>query len=539
MNQESTVSAAWYLSSQSKLEPLLLGWYAWSHLAAPLQGAMNLANRYVPLLESFIKNPTIHINAARDPRMFGGPFINLERDSVAAVTQLLARIADSGEAQLRLARDVKALDEMLQQRTGGFCMNDLYAGIPASLRGFVEFVRDTNSHPRLRFLEELMLAEDFAAPAEEVMLSTLPDGGRDFFMSTPRLPGNDSLTLKTRFADEGLDVLAAMRTCPKPLHEVAAALRLTDSGKSVLTRHLTDRAPDRMQPEFAGDGVRVRYFGHACVLVQTAQASVLLDPMLAFERCEGVQNYTFADLPDRIDVVVITHAHQDHCSPEMLIQLRHRVGRVIVPRNNSGNIADPSLKLILKRLGFKNIEVVDAFDHVACADIEITSLPFAGEHVDLDIYTRHTLLITSHGRRFLFLVDSDPWDLELYRKISRHAGSRVDAVFVGMECHGAPLTWLYGPLLTRPISRRDDESRRLSGANCERAWNVISEFSPSQVFVYAMGQEPWLRYIMGLEYSPDSIQLKEAGLLVDKCRAGGMQAEVLKYSRELTYSSVL
>lgn len=38
--------------------------------------------------------------------------------------------------------------------------------------------------------------------------------------------------------------------------------------------------------------------------------------------------FTFNDLPDRIDYVVISHNHQDHCSPEVLMQLRHKIGTV-------------------------------------------------------------------------------------------------------------------------------------------------------------------------------------------------------------------
>jgi hypothetical protein len=141
------------------------------------------------------------------------------------------------------------------------------------------------------------------------------------------------------------------------------------------------------------------------------------------------------------------------------------------------------------------------------------------------------------GRRILFLVDSDGWDSALYqriaREISKDSDGHIDAIFLGMECHGAPLTWLYGPLLTRPISRRDDESRRLSGSNCERALAIIEQFDCSRVYVYAMGQEPWLRYVMGLEYAPDSIQLSESDKLVAHCRSKGLISERLFGCRDL------
>ena len=95
------------------------------------------------------------------------------------------------------------------------------------------------------------------------------------------------------------------------------------------------------------------------------------------------------------------------------------------------------------------------------------------------------------------------------------------------------MTWLYGPLLGAFPSRRDDESRRLNGANCSRAWEIVRELGCRTVFVYAMGQEHWLKSIMGLEYRPDSIQLQESDKLIARCRQAGLRAERLKGCREM------
>ena len=108
-------------------------------------------------------------------------------------------------------------------------------------------------------------------------------------------------------------------------------------------------------------------------------------------------------------------------------------------------------------------------------------------------------------------------------------------MFIGMECFGAPLTWLYGPLLTKPISRRNDKSRRLSASNCERAWRLVKDLGCTKAFIYAMGQEPWLRYLMGLEYKSDSVQLKQARNFVERCIDAGVEVEHLHISRELFF----
>ena len=54
--------------------------------------------------------------------------------------------------------------------------------------------------------------------------------------------------------------------------------------------------------------------------------------------CHQGQRYTYADLPETIDYVLITHNHQDHCMFETLLQLRHRIKNIIVPKNNGGGL---------------------------------------------------------------------------------------------------------------------------------------------------------------------------------------------------------
>jgi L-ascorbate metabolism protein UlaG (beta-lactamase superfamily) len=363
-------------------------------------------------------------------------------------------------------------------------------------------------------------------------LSTVRDEGRTFFMTTPRIATDADVLIPMQFADRRLDLLAGMRTEPAPLTDIVQGLGIRPARRRAFEALFTTTPPPRGEIRWSGDKVRLRYFGHACVLVETASTTILLDPMFATEVADTDKRLTFYDLPDHIDYVVLSHNHQDHCVPEMLIQLRSRVGRIVVPGNNRGSIADPSMTLMLRHLGFDRIDTLSAFDTIPFADGRITSLPFPGEHADLDVHSRQGILVEAKGRRFAFLVDSDGWDSRLYRRICARIGRELDALFIGMECHGAPLTWLYGPLLTKPTSRKNDESRRLSGLNCERAWNVIGEFAARSIFVYAMGQEPWLRYLMGLNYEPDSIQLREVSALLERCRRAGINAENLYISRE-------
>ena len=91
-----------------------------------------------------------------------------------------------------------------------------------------------------------------------------------------------------------------------------------------------------------------------------------------------------------------------------------------------------------------------------------------------------------------------------------------------MECAGAPLTWLYQALLTRPVTKKMSDSRTLSGSNAEQAGAIVTELGASEAYVYAMGEENWLvGHVMATSYSEDSYQLKQiSGIHELVCRSG-------------------
>ena len=524
--------ASVFLRPEASMEPLVCGWYAWSYLVSPAQHALNIVHRHIPLLQSFVKNPGSHVAAATDPSLFGGPFVSLNEGRVPEVRQLLRETETRCANLIALANDFKRLDIKLHESATGFSLSEFYSQLPPSWAGLLEFHYDINHQPKIRICEELLYDEDLGAESQEIILSLQRDEERAFFMSTPRLRSPDAIVRPMPFSDRRLDLLSSMRIRAAPIAQVAREFCIPSDQMCLFHRLFTAEAPPRCDPEYLGAAVRIRYFGHACVLIQSAGTSILIDPMLTRDLHPSDGRFTIHDLPDRIDYLLLSHNHQDHCSPEMLIQLRHRVECVVVPRNNSGNIADPSMKLALQYLGFQHIVVLEPFEQVRIGDGVITSLPFPGEHVDLDIYSRHGIHIEIMGRKLVFLVDSDGRDCNLYRRTVKRVGRNIDALFLGMECHGAPLSWLYGPLLSKAISRKNDESRRLSGLDSERAWQVLQEFSARNVFVYAMGQEPWLKYIMGLQYTPDSVQLKEVAKFLDCCEQANIIAKHLYISEQ-------
>ena len=166
--------------------------------------------------------------------------------------------------------------------------------------------------------------------------------------------------------------------------------------------------------------------------------SILLDPVLSYPYESGIPRYTYDDLPDRIDFALINHNHQDHVLFETLLQLRHRIGSIVVPRNNSGALQDPSLKLMLKHCEFRNVLEVSDMDELAIESGSITAIPLLGEHGDLNVASKAAYLVRVGGHSLLFAADSCNVDPSLYEHVHREVGN-VEVLFVGMECDGVAL----------------------------------------------------------------------------------------------------
>ena len=524
-----------YLMERTKIEPLCCRWYAWSHVISPMQLALNVAFRQLPLLRSFLANPGVHESACKDTKLLGGSFVHLSKSESGAVRELVSDITNRCASLIQLAQDFLAFDKQLQASAKGANVDHFYELLPQTLAGLTEITYDLNNHPTLRILEELLYNTPLdGVQTQELALSKIADENRKFFLNTPRLNSPGQLVITMPFADEAVNTLARSRIEALPFSDIAQQLRLPAEVRPRLREFFSTAKPPRNDPTYAGDEVRVRYFGHACVLIQTASVSILIDPLFAWENDETGGRLVFSDLPDFIDYVFVTHNHHDHFSPEVFLQLRDRIGTILVPRNNPNNIADSSMKLVLRALGFSNVQVMDPMERISFPDGMIVSIPFYGEHATLSINSKHGMYLVLENRRMVFLADSNCLDRMLYRRVVGNLG-KADILFIGMECQGAPLSWIYGPYLTNPISRKDDESRRSNGSDSSRAWTLLEEFGCSRAFVYAMGQEPWFRYHLDLIYTPESKQIVESDKFVARCREAGIPAERLQGCREMFF----
>lgn len=522
-----------YLKEHTKIEPLNGRWYAWGHLVSPVQHAFNVAFRHLPSFRSFVSNAAVHEAAGKNPNMLGSAFMELKKTDLPAVQKLLDETLERHAHLVRFAEDVVQLDRKLLAETG-YSLDRVYDELSPSLQGLVELSYDVNNRHSMRLIEELANRGALdSTHTQELAFTHTRDEERNFFLNTPRLDSDKRMFVAMPFADTRIDLLARSRIEPVDFDELVAAFGVDEAQRARFREYFTTSAPHRDAQEYDGDDLRVRYFGHACVLLQTREVSVLIDPFLTWDDDYAEdQHLCFNDLPDRIDYVFLTHNHQDHFSPELLLQLRRRIGKILVPRNNVNNVADPSIALALRTLGFDNVEAMDWMETVQIPDGAITALPFYGEHADLNIASKHGMHLRLKDHSFLFLADSDCKDRGLYKRIVGLLGP-VDTLFIGMECDGAPLSWLYGTYLSNPVNRRDDGSRRLSGSDAKRATVIVEETGCRQVYVYAMGQEPWMRYVTGLEYTPKSKQIVESDKLLEHCAGIGIAAERLRGCRTL------
>jgi L-ascorbate metabolism protein UlaG (beta-lactamase superfamily) len=513
-----------FLRPDAIIEPLVDGFYAWLHTVSPVQAAMNLAFLQVPLLESYLQSPQVHINASSNPQLRGGFFVNIEQSRSGGVRDLLASIKRDRADMLNFAAAVAAAEELVRQGATGFDLTPLYPKLPPALSGLVEIAYDTSNQPAIRYIEPLVYESNvYTEDRQSVQLSLETGVERPFILSTPRLPSPDVLDLRIPFRHPGLEELFRSRvhgTTPSRLRDV---LQLSDDEATALNGLLADQ-PDLASDRHIDGGARIRYFNHACLVMQTPEAAIITDPWVNAD-ASATDRFTYRDLPDHIDLALITHGHQDHVVLETLLALRGRVGQVVVPRSSRGHMADPSLELYLSHLGLPVVEV-DDFSEVEFPGGKVIATPFLGEHADLDIRAKSTYCVKLAGRTVFVGADSSGIDPGLYRYMRSHVG-QVDMAFLGMECAGAPLTWLYQGLLTKPVSKKMSDSRTLSGSNAEQAAGIMTELGASEAYVYAMGEESWLGHVMATTYNDDSYQLKQVSEFMTWCADHGIKSDHL------------
>jgi len=525
-----------YLKPNLVIEPLIAGWYAWSHIISPATASLNITKRHLEIMNSYVESPELHVAACQNPKMLGGPFIDykeIRTEEVAALIEdTLKRQADLVELSVALRK----LNKMLKASAKGYSLETLYAQVPDALKGYVELVYDLNNNPSFRVFEQLLFNSKYYKPeCQSIALWLTDNDSRPFCLSTPRLKEEGVLHIDIPFSSEVIDELSEMKRVPKSYTQVKELLGIGDDDEALFSTFFTEEPP-RNYNKYNGDKIRMRYFGHACILIETKEVSILVDPLISYYGYpSAVEHFSDYDLPDVIDYVLITHNHQDHILLETLLPLRHRIRNLIVPRSGGGALQDPDLKLMFNAIGFNNVFDLNEMESLKMPDCIIKGIPFTGEHSDLDVKAKICYHVQIDGFSLMFMADSRVIEAKLYERVREQIGS-VNVIFLGMECDGAPLSWLYGPLMFDEISQENDQSRRLSGSDCEKGMNLVNIFKPSEVYVYAMGQEPWCEFISSIKYTDESNPIVQSNKLIRECTGQGIIAERLFGEKEILYS---
>ena len=434
-----------YLSPNIQVEPLIDQWYSWSHLIPPATAARNLTERHIRIMESYVSAPHVHAAAVKNPKLSGGPFMDYGDNRAEEIRELLSRTVARNAHLIQLSSALQELDQLLRTQATGESLQALYSEIPQPLKGYVELIYDRHNNASYRLIEPLIYQSRFyRTDSQSLTLSRIAGDDRPFVLSTPRLAEKNLLHLQVPFNDEAIDTLFRTKVDPLPFGDLCESCHLPPDDQALFHSFFTVNPPHKYSP-YHGTGLRWRYFGHACILIESAGISVLFDPVLSYTYESHVARYTYADLPDMLDYVIITHNHQDHVLLETLLQIRHRVRHIIVPRSGGGVLEDPSLRLTLGAIGFTNIIELDEFQSVQFAGGSVVGLPFLGEHADLNIRSKLAYVLEIQHTKLLFAADScnlAPRALSSYSRMHRRCESSV--YWNGMR-------WCTPDLALRPI----------------------------------------------------------------------------------------
>ncbi|MFF3554849.1 MBL fold metallo-hydrolase [Streptomyces tsukubensis] len=319
-----------------------------------------------------------------------------------------------------------------------------------------------------------------AAPRAATNRNSEPEAGTAGEPASPRETAPGTAEPPISPGPAGLEELRRSQV-PSALDSLRTALELDDAQAerlALLLRAHASPAPHR-RPEAGG---RIRYFGNACLALQTPEGAVVTDPFLSTDG-NGTGRYTLDDLPDFIDLVLVTHGHHGRIVLETLLQLRGRIGAVVAPRSSRSAPGEPSTGLFLSRLGFPVVEAGE-YDEFGFPGGRVVATPFPGTG------GRSAYWVELAGRSAFIGTDAYGDDPEPCRRI-RHRLGAADYAFLAMDPGGTPPARHYEALMAKLGLARPDTPRTPPGPSAEQAAAVTAELGAAETYVYAAGDEPW------------------------------------------------
>ena len=131
---------------------------------------------------------------------------------------------------------------------------------------------------------------------------------------------------------------------------------------------------------------RVTFMGHTSIMIQTASATVLTDPL--FRPTLGIPDMVFDVTRQPISAICCTHSHWDHCDLASLLRFDKRTP-IVIPRVKRPTAFNPPMVPALKLLGFTDIRELDVWETTTIGDVEMLAVPFHGEQDEPDAEIDH------------------------------------------------------------------------------------------------------------------------------------------------------
>jgi L-ascorbate metabolism protein UlaG (beta-lactamase superfamily) len=334
------------------------------------------------------------------------------------------------------------------------------------------------------------------------------------------------------------------------------------------------RVPERLR---RGDGDRLTWLGHAAVMFQAPDATVLVDPFLqpriAWRDAELAEVFSpgYADarlfspydascaqlsvhgLPAP-DAVLVTHQDSDHFSLGALMVLPEAT-TIVVPR------ADPArrpweldLREVIHRVLGPERKVV-ALGHgesLRFGGVTVTAFPFVGEYPAMLPHSWNGYLVETERSAAIFGADAALTQQTTDWLEARLAPGRRPAVLLARTIH-----WFDEPGTATQRGYRDANDELYPVV---RLWpwftTVQALFEPAEVlgisaynlrrlargagvkhfFPYALGSAPWFRFAGSDNYFAPKVASLDAGAFAAECEkaaAVGAAVPALRYGEPL------
>lgn len=138
----------------------------------------------------------------------------------------------------------------------------------------------------------------------------------------------------------------------------------------------------------------VTRLGHACQLIELGDHRVLMDPWFT-QTATYYPGEPVAAAPDalgRIDALVVTHEHYDHCDLDALVTAGFDLD---VPLVGPGTVTT-----IAREKGFRDLRTIEAWESTTVGDLTVTATP--GKHGVHEV----TFVLQAGGRTVFFGGDS-------------------------------------------------------------------------------------------------------------------------------------